>query len=366
MKKFDLSFFAKTSRYEDFRKVSGESKRHKRRIIVALTGISLFIPGMALADYVLRDGTQVKWLGGNTIEITRVNSDGSRTVTTTSNTTRSADGRLVARDSSMNSNQVSEAGRIGRQDTGGDSRFRAGVNTVTIPVYQSGRFVGYANNHQDASGLGRTYYTSNTSNGRTGTAVINGTNGNTADFNWTRVDLSTPTPQPTAPRSSSGYLPSPSPSVPSPPPPPPTNLLRSTSISHNPAWETIRVQHQRTPSQFYAGEKFVVRATTTFDATSVQVSFQFPQATADLSPAFRDPSEPARPSLAATFSLSKQNTYDWQGTFWKKSWASLPDGQYTATIRATFQNGQTRTATHTLQILNSILDFANGIEKVDQ
>lgn len=116
-----------------------------RRRILVISGIALLMPGMALADYVLRDGTQVRWLGGDTIQITRANPDGSRTVTTTSNTTRNADGRLVAADGSMNQNQVSEANQIGRQDTGGDSRFRPGVNTVTIPVFQNGQFVGYAN-----------------------------------------------------------------------------------------------------------------------------------------------------------------------------------------------------------------------------
>lgn len=356
----NLDYVSKQS-YPTKTKIVG--RRLKRSFVLALGITALFVGGHAFADYFLQDGTRVRWLGGNTIEVRNPNGQ----TYTTSNTTRNSAGRLVTNE--MTSNQRSQTSQLGRQDTGGDSRFRAGVNTVTVPVYQNGQFVGYANNHQDASGLGRTYYTSNTSNGRSGTAVINGTNGNTADFNWTRVDLSAPASQPTVPRSSSSYLPSPSPSVPSPPPPPPpppTNLLRSTSIEHNPAWEAIRLKNNRTQSQFYAGEKFVVRATTTYDATSVQVSFQFPQANADLSPAFRTPTEPARPSLAATFSLSKQNTYDWQGTFWKKSWPVLPDGRYTVTVTATYQNGQTRTATHTVQILNSILDFANGIEKVDQ
>jgi hypothetical protein len=126
------------------------------------------------------------------------------------------------------------------------------------------------------------------------------------------------------------------------------------------------VKNGRSQSQFYAGEKFVVRATATHDATALRVTFQFPQAAKDLSPAFREPSEPARPSLAATFSLRKVNTYDWEGSFWKKSWMGLPDGTYTVIVTATFQNGQTRTTTHTVQIRNSILDFTDGIEKVDQ
>lgn len=343
------------------------SRRYRKRIVLTLGFSSLLFGGWAYADYVLQDGTRVRWLGGNTIEVR--NPDGSSY--TTSNTSRNAEGRLVANE--MNDRQRSQTNQLGSQTSGGDSRFRPGANTVTIPVYENGRFVGYANNHQDSNGLGRTYYTGDTANGREGTAVIDGSNGGSADFNWTRVDLSSRSssppsrppgssnqPQQTSnPRSTSSTRTNPT-------PPPPTNLLRSSSIEHNAAWEAVRVKHGRAQSEFYAGEKFVVRATATQDATAMQVTFQFPQAAKDLSPAFREPTEPARPALAATFSLRKVNTYDWEGTFWKKSWMGLSDGTYSIIVTASFQNGQTRTTTHTVQIRNSILDFANGIEKVDQ
>lgn len=337
-------------------------KNGKRIVIPAVIVAVLALAGISYADYYLSDGTLVKWAGGNQLQVVR--SDGS---TETVTGTRNSDGRLVP-SSGISNSQRSETNLLGSQNTGGDSRFNQNTG-VSVPVFTNGQLTGYSNIYQDSSGLGRTYYTQNNGAGSVGSTVISGQNGGSADFNWSRVDLTSPTATPTSsynPPSNTYSPPSYSYTPPAPPPPPPTNLLRTTSIEHNSAWEDIRNKHSRSQGQFYSGEKFVVKATATHDATSVSVSFNFPQATQDVSPAFQESPNQARPNFAATYQLTKQNTYDWSGTFWRKAWVGIPDGTYSAVITTVFQNGQTRTATHSIQIQGSILDFADGIEKIHQ
>ncbi|GAX92078.1 hypothetical protein [Effusibacillus lacus] len=342
-----------------------EHKKQKRKFLIPVIACCVLLGGLASADYFLSNGKQVKWAGYGSDGKPQVKVDGKLT-----SATFNKDGRAVP-DNYVSSKEKKETNSLGRMDVGGDSKYKHFKDTV--PVFKDGKFTGkFANVFDDKpgdDGLGHSFYTK-------GKEAGTWTNtGGDAKWGGSRIDFTSSGPTPTSTSSSSSKKKSGSSSSNSStnsgattptPPPAPTNILQSYSIEHNSAWEAVRTKNNRTQAQFYAGEKFVVKATTTFDATSVSVTFHFPQAAKDVSPAFRDSNDPARPNFAATFQLNKEDNFTWSGTFWKKYWAAIPDGTYSATITSTFQNGETRTANHTIQIKGSIVDFVDGVEKIAQ
>jgi len=171
----------------------GNTLKSKRVWIVTL--VFLLFAGVCYADYTMPDGTVVKWVSGNTLQV--ISPDGSSHLTTGE---RSDTGRLVPVDNSVNKNA---ANQIPAQN----SATQGGMNntTMSVPIINNGQVTGYA----DIYGNGTAYQ---------GTTAVRNSNENLGNtVTWNGIDNgygggvihiitpSTPTPPP---------LPRPSPSSP--------------------------------------------------------------------------------------------------------------------------------------------------------
>lgn len=326
-------------------------KSRSRRIkwLYGLAFLGVFGTSIALADYYLSDGTKVQWAGPNNPNKVLVNGQLRDAV-------RNADGRLVP--TSINGTQRQETSLLGRQSAGsGDARFNV-QSRLTVPVFTNGTLTGFANVWHDANGLGRTYYTNSNQAGQQNQSVVSGSNGGTADFNWSRVDLTARTStrtQPSAVAQSPYQAPRPASYAPTYAPssqvvPQPVASLIGFQLLHNSAWEQVRVKEHRSVQQFYAGEPIVVRVQGQGIRTA-RVQFLFGNPQQDL-PKFVLAAADRRPSFEQIITFSGQQTEGWL-----KQWSMIPDGTYQVKLDVTFTNGQTATRSTVVQITGSVVDM---------
>jgi len=163
--------------------------KSKRVWIITLVFL-LCAVGFAYADYTMPDGTVVKWVSGNTLQV--INPDGSSHTTTG---TDNGSGRLVPVDNSFNSNREL-ASKLPNQNIA----TRDGMNNtnMTVPIVSNGQAVGWA----DIYGNGTAYQrdtavrSSNESQGNTvdWNGITNGYGGGVINITTPRNKPATPTP----------------------------------------------------------------------------------------------------------------------------------------------------------------------------
>ena len=135
----------------------------KTKRVWIITLVFLLFAGICYADYTMPDGTVVKWISGNTLEV--ISPNGSSHITTGE---RSDTGRLVAVDNSVNQT-------IANQIPSQNSATQGGMNNtnMTVPIVTNGQVTGFA----DIYGNGTAYQ------GNTAVRSSNESQGNTVGWN---------------------------------------------------------------------------------------------------------------------------------------------------------------------------------------
>ncbi|WP_205621417.1 CARDB domain-containing protein [Paenibacillus pasadenensis] len=107
--------------------------------------------------------------------------------------------------------------------------------------------------------------------------------------------------------------------------------------------------------KFLAGESFDVKAQTSSNARFVNISFNFGRAQKAVPKQFLyNETDNEYPDFGHTFVLASSNQTSWTTNAWRKYWIQIPDGTYTASVRATYQNGSTKTVNLSVTIQDHI------------
>ena len=167
----------------------------KTKRVLIFTLVFLLFAGTCYADYTMPDGTVVKWVSGNTLQV--ISPDGSSHTTTG---TDNGSGRLVPVDNSFNDNRL-----LASQLPSQNSATQGGMNNtnMTVPIVTNGQISGWA----DIYGNGTAYQ------GDTAVRSSNESQGNTVGWNGVNngygggvINITTPeqTTTPTSPSQDGG------------------------------------------------------------------------------------------------------------------------------------------------------------------